>query len=95
MLGETITINDVRFTVVGRAESISRGNNDGDNQKLYIPLTTMQELFAMKGDNIPRDALTSIQFQPTTKGDAVAAVAAVHRVIARAAWLRPLAQRRL
>jgi hypothetical protein len=25
----------------------------------------MQELFALKGDNIPRDALTSIQFQPT------------------------------
>ncbi len=82
MLGETITINDVRFVVVGRAESISHGNNDGDNQKLYIPLTTMQELFAMKGDNIPHDALNSIQFQPTTKGDAVAAVAAVHRVIA-------------
>src|ERR1019366_1074770 len=29
MLGETITINDVAFTVVGRVASISRGNNDG------------------------------------------------------------------
>ena len=81
MLGETITINDIRFTVVGRLESISHGNNDSDNQKLYVPLTTMQELFAMKGDNIPKDALNSLQYQPTTKGDAVAAVAAVHRVI--------------
>src|ERR1035438_10441826 len=34
MLGETITINDVAFTVVGRVASISRGNNDGDNQKV-------------------------------------------------------------
>jgi putative ABC transport system permease protein len=81
MLGETITINDIRFTVVGRLESISHGNNDSDNQKLYAPLTTMQELFAMKGDNVPKDALNSLQYQPTTKGDAVAAVAAVHRVI--------------
>ena len=42
----------------------------------------MQELFALKGDNVPRDAVGSIQYQPTTKGDAAAAVAAVHRVIA-------------
>jgi putative ABC transport system permease protein len=82
MLGETININDVAFTVVGRVQSISRGNNDGDNQKVYIPLTIMQELFAMKGDNVAHDALTSIQYQPTTHGDTTAAVPAVHRVIA-------------
>ena len=82
MLGETININDVSFTVVGRVASISRGNNDGYNQKVYIPVTVMQELFAMKGDNVPHDALSSIQYQPTTKGDSTAAVPAVHRVIA-------------
>jgi putative ABC transport system permease protein len=82
MLGETITINDVRFTVVGRVKTISRGNNDSDNQKVYIPLTIMQELFAMKGDNVARDALSSIQYQPATKGDTTRAVPAVHRVIA-------------
>jgi putative ABC transport system permease protein len=82
MLGETITINDVSFTVIGRVQSISRGNNDNDNQRLYVPLTTMQELFAMKGGNVPRDALVSIQYQPAIKGDAAAAKVAVHRVIA-------------
>ena len=81
MLGETITINDVAFTVVGRVASINRGNNDGDNQKVYIPLSIMQEQFAMKGENIAQDALSSIQYQPATKGDSTAAVAAVHRVI--------------
>jgi putative ABC transport system permease protein len=81
MLGETILINDIRFTVIGRVESISHGNNDSENQKIYIPLSTMQELFAMKGDNIPRDALQSLQYQPATKGDATAAKIAVHRVI--------------
>jgi putative ABC transport system permease protein len=82
-LGETITINGTSFTVVGQVGKISRGNNDYDDQKVYIPVTTMEELFALKGDNIPRDALTSIQYQPTTRGNATAAVAAVHRVIAR------------
>jgi putative ABC transport system permease protein len=82
MLGETITINDTSFTVVGSMGTLARGNNDSDDQKIYIPLTTMQELFAMKGDNIPQDALSSIQYQPTAKGEDTAAVAAVHRVIA-------------
>jgi putative ABC transport system permease protein len=83
MLGETININDVRFTVVGRVASISRGNNDFDNQKVYVPLTTMQEMFAMKGDNVALDALSSIQYQPAIHGDTTAAVPAVHRVIAQ------------
>jgi putative ABC transport system permease protein len=82
MLGQTISINDIDFTVVGRVDSISRGNNDGDNQKVYIPLTTMQELYAMKGENIAQNALSSLQYQPAVKGEAVAAKAAVHRVIA-------------
>jgi putative ABC transport system permease protein len=83
ILGETITINDVRFTVVGRVKSISRGNNESDNQKVYVPLSIMQELFAMKGDNVARDALSSIQYQPAIKGDTTQAVPAVHRVIAQ------------
>jgi putative ABC transport system permease protein len=82
LLGETITINGTAFAVIGQVDKIGRGNNTWDDQKIYIPITTMQELFPLKGDNIPRDAVFSLQYQPTTKGDAVAAVAAVHRVIA-------------
>ena len=82
ILGETITINDVSFTVIGRAASISRGNNDQDNQRLYIPLTTFQELYFMKGENIPRDAIVSIQYQPTHPGNTTDAIPAVHRLIA-------------
>jgi putative ABC transport system permease protein len=83
MLGETITIDETAFTVVGAVDKITRGNNDFDDQKVYVPVTTMQELFPLKGDNIPLDALTSIQYQPAQKGEADAAIAAVHRVIAR------------
>jgi putative ABC transport system permease protein len=81
LLGETILINGTAFTVVGRVDTVGRGNNDFDDQKIYIPLTTMQELFAMKGENIPQDALSSIQYQPTRRSDDVDAIAAVHRVI--------------
>jgi len=81
MIGETININDIAFTVIGQVEPISHGNNDSDNQKIYVPLTTMQELFAMKGDNIAQNAMTSIFYQPAIKGEADAAKAAVHRVI--------------
>jgi putative ABC transport system permease protein len=84
MLDQTISIDGTDFTIIGQVEKITRGgNNDYDDQKIYIPITTMQELFALKGDNIPHDALTSIQYQPAKKGDSVAAVAAVHRVIAK------------
>jgi putative ABC transport system permease protein len=82
MVGETITINGTQFRIIGSVDKISRGNNDYDDQKVYIPVTTMQELFALKGENIARDALTSIQYQPAKKGDASAALVAVHRVIA-------------
>ncbi len=83
LAGESITINGSEFKVVGAVEKISRGNQDFDDQKLYIPVTTMIEMFPLKGDNIATNALTSIQYQPTKAGDATAATAAVHRVIAQ------------
>ena len=82
MVGESITINGTDFRIVGSVEKISRGNQDYDDQKVYIPISTMLEMFPLKGDNIAQDALTSVQYQPATKGDATSAVAAVHRLIA-------------
>jgi putative ABC transport system permease protein len=83
MLGESITINGISFTIVGQVGKISRGTSDSQDQRAYIPVSAMQELFPYKGDNVPQDALTSIQYQPAKRGDAVAAVAAVDRVIAQ------------
>ena len=81
-LGETITINGTAFTIVGSVSTIARGGQDFDDQKVYIPLTTAQELYAMKGENVPRDALTTIQYQPRVRSESAAALAAVHRVLA-------------
>ena len=83
MLGQTITIDGSDFTVIGQVAKIGRGNNTYDDEKVYIPLTTMQELFPIKGDNIPQDAVTSIEYRPAIKNDNTAASIAVHRVIAQ------------
>ncbi len=81
MIGQTITINGIDFTVIGIGAKVGRGNNTYDDEKMYIPVTTMQELFPLKGDNIPQDAVNSIQYNPTKKNDNTAAGIAVHRVI--------------
>ncbi|HEY6412729.1 MAG TPA: ABC transporter permease [Edaphobacter sp.] len=80
-LGAFITLNGYRFQVIGVAQKVGRGNNDGDNQKIYIPLSTMLDLFALKGENIPRDSITSIQYQPLTPDLNETAKAEVHKII--------------
>jgi putative ABC transport system permease protein len=83
VLGETISINGTDFAVIGVGKPIGRGNNTYDDEKIFIPITTMLELFPLKGDNIPQDAVNSIQYNPTIKNDNTAADIAVHRVIAQ------------
>lgn len=82
-LGEFITLNGIRFQVIGTIQKINRGNNDWDNQRVYIPLSTMMELFPMKGNNIAQDAVNSLQYQPKTKGENAEAVAAVHSIVGK------------
>ena len=82
-LGEMISINGADFTVIGVGKPIGRGNNTYDDEKIFIPVSTMLELFPLKGDNIPQDAVNSIQYNPTIKNDNTAADIAVHSVIAR------------
>ncbi len=52
-LGAYITLNGYRFLVIGVAPRIGRGNDDGDNQKLYIPLSTMLSSFRCKAKTSP------------------------------------------
>ena len=82
-LAAFITLNGFRFQVIGVAERIGHGNRDGDNQKVYIPLTTMIESFPMKGANVPENAISSIQYQPTSPDLNETAKAEVHTIVAR------------
>jgi putative ABC transport system permease protein len=81
-IGSTLLLNGSSFEVIGIFDKIGHGNNDTSNQECYIPLSTMLEMFPMKGDNIPLDAVTSIQYQPRTHGGNLAAVADAHRIVA-------------
>jgi putative ABC transport system permease protein len=82
VLGQSITINGASFVVVGVVDKINRGNNDSDNQRIYIPLTTMMEMYPILGANLPRDSISSIQYQPRVCDENLEAKEAVHRVIA-------------
>ncbi|HTA87245.1 MAG TPA: ABC transporter permease [Silvibacterium sp.] len=82
-MGEVVTLNGTRFLVVGVAAKAGHGNNDGENQKVYIPLSVMLEMFPLKGENIPQDSVTSIQYQPRIRGDNLIAKKQVHQIIAR------------
>src|SRR5258708_16233165 len=81
-LGAFITLNGYRFQVIGVATKVGRGNNDGLNQRIYIPLSTMLEFFPLTGENNPIDSVTSIQYQPRTEDLNETAKAEVHRIIA-------------
>ena len=82
-IGEFITLNGARFVVVGIVDKISRGNNDFDNQKVYIPLTTMLEMFPQTQGNLPADSVGAIFYQPRLRGENAAATAAAHNIIGR------------
>ncbi len=81
-VGQTILLNGASFEVIGVALKSGHGDDDGQNQQLYIPLTTMLEMFPIKGENLPLDALSSIQYQPRVRGESEPAKAAAHAIIA-------------
>ena len=91
-LGTWITINGYRFQVIGVADKISRGNNNSDNQRVYMPLSTMLELFPLVGANNPQDAITAINYQPTTIALNGSAKAEVHRIVAQRHGFTPTAE---
>jgi putative ABC transport system permease protein len=81
-MGTYVLLNGYRFQVIGIAQKYGHGNNDNTNQQAYIPLSTMMELFAMTGQNIPKDAVSSIQYQPLERGGNLRAKLEVHNIIA-------------
>lgn len=82
-VGKFITINGYRFQVVGVVQKIGRGNDSGENQKIYVPLPTMLQLFPIKGENVPGNAVTAINYQPLDAARNETAKAEVHGIIGR------------
>ena len=88
-LGAFITINGLRFQVVGVAAKSGRGNNNNENQKLYVPVSTMIDSFALAGANQPLDSLSGIDYQPTNENTNETAKAEVHQIIADRHGFKP------
>jgi len=82
-LGEWVTLNGTRFTVVGVCNHVGHGDNDDRSQQVYIPLSVMMDDFALNWGNNPQDTVSSIQYQPTSAALHVAAVHEVHQIVAR------------
>jgi putative ABC transport system permease protein len=82
-LGDWVTLNGTRFTVIGVADKVGHGDNDDRSQQVYIPLSIMLDMFALNWGNNPQDTVSSIQYQPTVAAQHAAALHEVHEIIGR------------
>ncbi len=82
-LGEWVTLNGTRFTVIGVADHVGRGDNDDRSQQVYIPLSVMLDMFPLNWGNNPQDTVSNINYQPTTAAQHATALKEVHEIIAR------------
>ena len=82
-VGSTILLNGIRFTVIGTLQTIGHGDNNGQNLKNYIPLSTMHEYFPPLSSGTDPYVLSLIDYQPKTRTLHEAAQEDVHKVIAR------------
>jgi putative ABC transport system permease protein len=88
-VGEWVTLNGTRFSVIGVASHVGHGDNDDRSQQIYIPLTVMMDKFALSWGNNPQDSINTIQYQPTVATQHAAALHEVHEIIARRHGFNP------
>ena len=81
-IGSTILINDVRFEVVGVLANFGRQENNFNNLRVYVPLSTMHMFFPIKNAHTPDD-ISGLNLQPVSRAQHLEAVDQVHRIIAR------------
>jgi putative ABC transport system permease protein len=82
-LGAMITLNGIRFQVVGVLDTTGRDEGNMANTRMYVPFTAMQQLFPLKGENLPENAVSFINYSPTSREVHEQAEQEVKRIIAR------------
>jgi putative ABC transport system permease protein len=83
VLGETILLNGVRFEVIGFLDTTGKDEGNATNQRVFIPFSTMQEFFPIRGEQAPTDAFSFLNYQPVTRAEHEKARDDVRRIIAR------------
>jgi putative ABC transport system permease protein len=81
-VGGRLLINGVPFQVIGTIGNIGHGNNNDQNMRLVMPLSTMATYFPLKGEGNAK-AIKYVAYQPITREQHEQAKKAVRRIIAR------------
>ena len=79
-VGNTITLNDIRFQVVGVLKLQGEEGVSGTNLRFFIPVGTMRDLFRLTGEN-QLDNVSFINYQPILRQQHTAARLQVHRIL--------------
>ena len=79
-VGNTITLNDIRFQVVGVLKLQGEEGVSGTNLRFFIPVGTMRDLFRLTGEN-QLDNVSFLNYQPLLREQHTAARLQVHRIL--------------
>ncbi len=83
-VGNTVTLNGIRFQVIGMLSIIGNLEQNSTNIRIFVPFNTMRELFPLKGDNSKDgNAISFINYQPRTFDENEAAKNELHGIVAR------------
>jgi len=83
-VGNNILLNGVRFEVVGVLSMIGHEEHNATNIRIFVPFSTMRELFPLKGDNSKDgNAISFINYQPVSFEQNEEAKDELHRIVAR------------
>src|SRR5689334_2392536 len=82
VVGSTVLLNGMQFTVIGVIQRIGRGENTNRNNFAIIPFSTMATYFPPK-EEARKGTVSYINYQPVRRGEHEIAREEVHKVVAR------------
>jgi putative ABC transport system permease protein len=82
-LGSQILLNGVPFEVIGTLSPLGREENNGTNQRIFLPFSTMHTLFPLKEDKMPDNAVSFINYSPVDRDSHEIATEEVKKIVAR------------
>jgi putative ABC transport system permease protein len=82
-IGSTILLNGIRFQVIGTLKRVGHGDNNTRNLQMFIPFSVMREDFPPLNVGEVDDAISFLNYQPTTRDLHDRARVEVHKVIAK------------
>jgi putative ABC transport system permease protein len=82
-VGSFVLLNEVRFQVIGVLQRIGHGQNNDFNLRMFLPYSTMRDLFPAENVGETLNAVSYINYQPRTRAQHEDAQLQVHRILAR------------